>query len=105
MSLCIRLNVHHFSVINMCIGLVSQSAMLKVKSVQGCRRFKYKTYCLLNDPWVILPTSQAFNYLSSRGDEIIRALDPPKFVDKITIEDRMGYSLWHVFLKRYSTKF
>ena len=60
--------------------------MLKEKSVQGCRRAKYKTYCLFADLWVVLSTSEAFDYFRSRGDEIIGAPDPSKFVNEITIK-------------------
>ena len=40
----------------------SQSAMLKKEFVYGSRGAKYMTYCLLDDPWVILSTSKAFYY-------------------------------------------
>ena len=33
------------------------------------------------------------------------AFDPPKFVDKITVEDRVSDSLWYIILKRYFTEF
>ena len=41
--------------------LVSQSAMLKERSVQGCKRAKHKTYSPFDDKWVILSSSKAFN--------------------------------------------
>ena len=40
--------------------LVSQPERLKEESEHGCRGAKYKTYCLLDDPWIILSTSKAF---------------------------------------------
>ena len=51
-------------------SLVSQSATLKNRSVQGCRRTEYKTYHPLDDHWVIISTSNAFDYLRARRDEI-----------------------------------
>ena len=42
--------------------LVGQSAMLKERSVQDCRSAKHKTYRLLDDHWVIVSTSKAFDY-------------------------------------------
>ena len=38
-------------------NLVSQSTMLQEKSSQCCRRVKYKTYCPLDDQWIILLTN------------------------------------------------
>ena len=61
--------------------LVSQSAMLEERSVQGCRRAKHKTYSPLDDQLVILSTSKAFDYFKARRDEIRFISDPPKFVD------------------------
>ena len=61
-------------------------------------------YSPLDDRWVILTTSQAFYYFRSRRDEI-RFFDPPKFVDKITVEDRVSDSSWYIILKRYCTKY
>ena len=43
--------------------LVSKSAMLKERHVQGCKRAKHKTYSPLDDHWVILSTSKAFDYI------------------------------------------
>ena len=40
--------------------LASQSAMLQERSVQGCRRTKYKTHSPLDDHWIILSTSKPF---------------------------------------------
>ena len=54
---------------------------------------EHKTYSPLDDGWVILTTSKAFHYLRARRDEIRFAFDPPKFVDKITIEGRVSDSL------------
>ena len=85
--------------------LVSQSATLQEWSVQGCKRTKHKTYSPLDDRWVIPTTSKAFHYFRARRDEIRFAFDPPKFVDKINVEDRKSDSLWYIILKRYFTKF
>ena len=54
---------------------------------------KHKTYSHLDDRWVILTTSKAFHYFRARQDEIRFAFDPPKFVDKITVEHRVSDSL------------
>ena len=54
---------------------------------------------------VILTKSQAFYYFRARRDEISLAFDHPKFVDKITVEDRVSHSLWCIILKRYCIKF
>ena len=51
----------------------------KEKSARGHGRTKFKVYCLLNDPWVILSTSKAFYYFCSRGDGIIPVFDTSKF--------------------------
>ena len=51
------------------------------------------TYSPLDDRRVILTTSKAFHYFRARRDEIRFAFDPPKFVDKITVEDRVSDSL------------
>ena len=59
----------------------------------------------LDDRWVILTTSKAFHYFRARRDEIRFAFDPTKFVNKITVEDRVSDSLWNIILKRYFTKF
>ena len=64
-------------------------------SVQGCKRAEHKTYSPLDDRWVILTTSPAFHYFRARRDEIRFTFDPPKFVDKITVEDRVSDSLWY----------
>ena len=85
--------------------LVSQSATLLEWSVQGCQRAEHNTYCPLDDHWVILTISKAFHYFRARRDEIRFAFDPPKFVDKIRVEDRVGDSLWYIILKRYCIKF
>ena len=53
--------------------LVSQSAMLKEWSVQGCNRAKHKTYSPLHDHWVMLT---AFHYFGARRDEIRFVFDP-----------------------------
>ena len=53
----------------------------------------------------ILTTSKAFHYFRARRDEIRFAFDPPQFVDKITVEDRVSDSLWYIILKRYFTEF
>ena len=45
--------------------------------VQGCRRAKYKTYGPLDDQWVILSTSKAFDNFRARWDEIRFTSDPP----------------------------
>ena len=66
---------------------------------------KHNTYSPLDDYWVILTTSKAFHYFRARLDEIRFAFDPPSFVDKITVEDRVSDSFRYIFLKRYSTKF
>ena len=57
--------------------LVSQSAILKERSVQGCRRVKHKTFRLLDDHLVILSTSKAFDHFRARRDEIRFTLYPP----------------------------
>ena len=46
-----------------------------------------------------------FTIFRARRDEIRFAFDPPKFVNKITVEDRVSDSLWNIILKRYFTKF
>ena len=53
----------------------------------------------------MLTTSKAFHYFRPRRDEVRFAFDPPKFVDKITIEDKVSDFLWYILLKRYFTKF
>ena len=58
-------------------ALVSQSAMFKERFVQGCRRAKHKTYSPLDDHWVILSSSKAFDYFRTRRDEIRCVFDPP----------------------------
>ena len=35
------------------------------------------TYHPLDDHWVILSTSKAFEYFRARGDEIVFTFDPP----------------------------
>ena len=57
------------------------------------KRAEHYTYNHLDIRWVILTTPQAFNYFGVRRDEIRFAFDPPKFVDKITVEDRVSDSL------------
>ena len=42
--------------------LVSQNAMHYGRSVQGCLRANHKTYGPLDDQWVILSSSEEFNY-------------------------------------------
>ena len=42
---------------------------------------KHKTYRPLDDHWVILSTSNAFDYFRARRDEIRFTFDPPEFVD------------------------
>ena len=71
----------------------------------GCKRAEHKTYSPLDDRLVILTTSKAFHYFRARRYEIRFAFDPPKFVNKITVEDRVSDSLWNIILKRYFTKF
>ena len=71
------------------------------KAVKGA---KHKAYSPLDDRWVILTTSKAFDYFRARRDEIRYAFDPPYFVDKITVEDRVSDSFRYIFLKRYCTK-
>ena len=63
--------------------------------LDGCKSANYKTYCALDDRWVILTTSKAFQYFLARRDEIRFAFDPPKFVHNITVgvEDRVSDSL------------
>ena len=73
--------------------------------VQGCKRAEKKTYSPLDDRLVILTTLQAFHYFRVRRDEIRFAFDPPKFVDKITVEGRVSDSLGYIILKRFCTKF
>ena len=84
--------------------IASQSAMLKEWSVQGCKRAEHKTYS----------PSVGSCWLRRRRLTIVEADEmtfsspltlPPKFGDKITIEDRVRDSLWYIFLKRYCTKF
>ena len=50
-------------------------------------------YSPLDDRWIILTTSKAFHYFRARRDEIRFAFDLPKFVDRITAEDRVSDSL------------
>ena len=85
--------------------LVSQSATLKEWSVQDCKRAKHKTFSPLEDRWVILTSSKAFDYFRAWRDEIRFAFYPPLFVDKITVQDRVSNSFRYTFLKRYCTKF
>ena len=60
--------------------LVGQSAMLKGRSVQGCRRANYETYRPLDDHRVILSTSKAFGCFQARPDENpSHLIDPPFF--------------------------
>ena len=47
------------------------------KAVQGCTRVQHKTYSRLDDQWVILSSSKAFNYFRTRRDEIRCVFDPP----------------------------
>ena len=49
--------------------LVSESAKLQIRSAQGYKRTKRKTFSLLDDRWVILTTSKAFHYFWARRDE------------------------------------
>ena len=72
--------------------LASQSAALKERCVQGCKRVKQKTFSHLDDLWVMLTTSKAFYCFRARRDEIRFAFDPPKFVGKITVEDQVSDS-------------
>ena len=51
------------------------------KDIKGCRRDEHKTYGPLDDYWVILSTSKAYDYLRARRDEICFVFDPPWFVD------------------------
>ena len=44
--------------------LVSQSTMLKERSVQGCRRAKHKTYSPVDDHWVILSSSKLVIFIT-----------------------------------------
>ena len=64
-----------------------------IKCIGGCNRAEHKTYSPLDDHWVILTTSKAFDYFRARRDEIRFVYDPLKFADKITVEDRMSDSL------------
>ena len=54
----------------------------------------------LDDRWVILSSSKAFNFFRTPWDEIRCVFDPPYFVNLITVEDRMRDSFWHIFLER-----
>ena len=49
--------------------------MLKEMSVQGCTRAKHKIYRPLDDLWLILSTSKAFDYWRARRDKIRFAFD------------------------------
>ena len=44
-------------------NLLSQTATISERAVQGCRWAKHKTYSLLDDHWVILSTSKAFFFI------------------------------------------
>ena len=71
--------------------LISQSATLQERSVQGCRRAKYKFYSPLDDAWVIWSTSKVFNYFRSRRDASRCAVYIPALgEDWITEERRLG---------------
>ena len=85
--------------------LVRESATLQERFVQDRKRAKHKTYSPLDDRWVILTTTKAFHYFRARREEIRWAFDPPKFVNKITVDDRLNDSFWYIFLKRYCAKF
>ena len=79
--------------------------MLKEKSVHGCRRAKYKTYCLFDDLLVVLSTSKTFDYFRSQGDEITWPPNPNGFVNEITVKDGTRDSLCYIFLEWNCTKF
>ena len=61
--------------------LLSQSAGLQYRFVQGYERVKLKTCRPLDDHWVILMPSKAFNYFRARRNEIPYAFDLPFIVD------------------------
>ena len=86
-------------------ALLVRVQRLKNELYKAAKRAKYKTYSPLDDHWVILSTSNAFNYFRARRDEIRFAFDPLWFVDKITVEYRVSDSFRYIFLKRYCTTF
>ena len=49
----------------------------KERSIQGCKMAKHKTYCPVDDQWVILSSSKAFNYFLTRRDESRCVFEPP----------------------------
>ena len=53
------------------------------------------TFSPFDDSWVILTTLQTYNYFRARRDDIRFAFDPPRFVDKNTVVDRVSDSLWY----------
>ena len=58
--------------------IVSQSAMLKERSLKGRRRVKHQNFRPLDDRWVRLSTSSSFNYFrAARRVEFSFAFDPP----------------------------
>ena len=65
--------------------------------MQGCKRTKHKAYSPLDDHWVILTMSKLFHYFRARRDEIRFTYDPPKFLDKITVEERVSDSFRYIF--------
>ena len=62
---------------NWCDLTGSLDPKLPTRSVKGYRMAKNKTYGPHDDHWVILSTSNAFDYFRARRDEILCAFDPP----------------------------
>ena len=63
--------------------------MLLVYFLQSCKRAEHNTYRPLNDRRLIFTTLMTCHYLR---DEFRYAFDPPYFVDKIEVEDRVSDS-------------
>ena len=71
----------------------------------GYKRAKHKFYSSLDDQWIILSSSKAFDYFRTRRDEIGCVFNPPYFVNQINVEDRVRDSFWQIVLERNITKF
>ena len=73
------------------------------------QRFRNDLYKAVKGPSTrpIVLSMIAGSYWRRRAqrDEIRFDFDPPKFVNKITVDDRVSDSLWNIILKRYFTKF
>ena len=77
--------------------------------VQRLRDYLYKAVKGPNTRPIVLSMFAGLywrdRYFQARRDDIRFTFDPPKFVDKITVEEKVSDSLWYIILKRYCTKF